>query len=45
VQVDFSEGRLACKLDPTCSLLHSFITLNNRALSRFSAPSPASSTR
>lgn len=35
VQVDFTEGRLAHKLDPTGSLLHSFITLNNLALSRF----------
>jgi 5-methyltetrahydropteroyltriglutamate--homocysteine methyltransferase len=35
VQIDFTEGRLAYKLDPTGSLLHSFITLNNLALSRF----------
>jgi 5-methyltetrahydropteroyltriglutamate--homocysteine methyltransferase len=36
VQVDFTEGRLAVKLDPTGQLLHSFIDLNNLALSRFS---------
>jgi 5-methyltetrahydropteroyltriglutamate--homocysteine methyltransferase len=37
VQVDFTEGRLAVKIDPTGTLLHSFIDLNNMALSRFSA--------
>jgi 5-methyltetrahydropteroyltriglutamate--homocysteine methyltransferase len=37
VQVDFTEGRLAVKIDPTGTLLHSFIDLNNLALSRFSA--------
>jgi 5-methyltetrahydropteroyltriglutamate--homocysteine methyltransferase len=36
VQVDFTEGRLAVKIDPTGSLLNSFIDLNNLALSRFS---------
>ena len=36
VQIDFTEGRLAMKLDPTGHLLHSFIDLNNLALSRFS---------
>jgi 5-methyltetrahydropteroyltriglutamate--homocysteine methyltransferase len=36
VQIDFTEGRLAVKLDPTGNLLHSFIELNNLALSRFS---------
>jgi len=36
VQVDFTEGRLAVKLDPTGELLHSFIHLNNLALARFS---------
>jgi len=36
VQVDFTEGRLAVKLDPSGSLLNSFIDLNNLALSRFS---------
>ena len=37
VQIDFTEGRLAVKLDPTGDLLNSFIGLNNLALSRFSA--------
>src|SRR4029079_12146366 len=37
VQIDFTEGRLAVKIDPTGALLHSFIDLNNLALSRFSA--------
>lgn len=37
VQVDFTEGRLAVKLDPAGTLLHSFIDLNNLALGRFSA--------
>ncbi len=37
VQVDFTEGRLALKIDPTGALLHSFVDLNNMALSRFSA--------
>ncbi len=37
VQIDFTEGRLAMKVDPTGQLLHSFIDLNNLALSRFSA--------
>jgi 5-methyltetrahydropteroyltriglutamate--homocysteine methyltransferase len=37
VQIDFTEGRLAMKIDPTGRLLHSFIDLNNLALSRFSA--------
>ncbi len=36
VQIDFTEGRLAMKVDPTGHLLHSFIDLNNLALSRFS---------
>ncbi|PWF55307.1 5-methyltetrahydropteroyltriglutamate--homocysteine methyltransferase [Massilia glaciei] len=36
VQIDFTEGRLAVKLDPTGGLLNSFIDLNNLALSRFS---------
>lgn len=35
VQIDFTEGRLAVKLDPTGALLKSFIDLNNLALSRF----------
>jgi 5-methyltetrahydropteroyltriglutamate--homocysteine methyltransferase len=36
VQIDFTEGRLAVKLDPSGHLLNSFIDLNNLALSRFS---------
>jgi len=36
VQVDFTEGRLALKLDPSGELLNSFIHLNNLALRRFS---------
>lgn len=36
VQIDFTEGRLAMKIDPTGQLLSSFIDLNNLALSRFS---------
>lgn len=34
VQVDFTEGRLAYKLDPTGGVLNNFIQLNNMALSR-----------
>ena len=37
VQIDFTEGRLAMKLDPSGELLNSFIDLNNLALARFSA--------
>jgi 5-methyltetrahydropteroyltriglutamate--homocysteine methyltransferase len=37
VQVDFTEARLAMKIDPSGNLLNSFIDLNNLALSRFSA--------
>jgi len=36
VQIDFTEGRLAVKLDPSKGLLKSFIDLNNRVLSHFS---------
>jgi 5-methyltetrahydropteroyltriglutamate--homocysteine methyltransferase len=36
VQVDFTEGRLAMKLDPSGELLTRFVDLNNLALSRFS---------
>jgi 5-methyltetrahydropteroyltriglutamate--homocysteine methyltransferase len=36
VQIDFTEGRLAMKIDPSGMLLNSFIDLNNLALSRFS---------
>jgi 5-methyltetrahydropteroyltriglutamate--homocysteine methyltransferase len=37
VQIDFTEGRLAMKIDPTGGLLNAFIDLNNLALARFSA--------
>jgi len=37
VQIDFTEGRLAVKIDPSGQLLANFIDLNNLALSRFSA--------
>ena len=37
VQIDFTEGRLAVKVDPSGYLLHQFIDLNNLALARFSA--------
>lgn len=37
VQIDFTEGRLALKLDPSGGLLNSFIDLNNRALARFTS--------
>ena len=37
VQIDFTEGRLAMKLDPSGELLNSFIDLNNMALARFSS--------
>jgi 5-methyltetrahydropteroyltriglutamate--homocysteine methyltransferase len=37
VQVDFTEGRFAVKIDPSGALLTSFIDLNNLALARFSA--------
>jgi 5-methyltetrahydropteroyltriglutamate--homocysteine methyltransferase len=36
VQLDFTEGRLSVKVDPTHALLGSFIALNNRVLERFS---------
>jgi 5-methyltetrahydropteroyltriglutamate--homocysteine methyltransferase len=35
VQIDFTEGRLSLKLDPSKGLLRSFIDLNNRVLERF----------
>ena len=35
VQVDFTEGRLAVKLDPTKGLLQRFIDINNRVMSHF----------
>jgi methionine synthase II (cobalamin-independent) len=37
VQIDFTEGRLAIRLDPSGGLLSRFIDLNNLALARFSA--------
>jgi len=37
VQIDFTEGRLSLKLDPSGGLLRSFVDLNNRLLDRFSA--------
>jgi len=37
VQIDFTEGRLALKLDPSGGLLRQFIDLNNAVLGRFSA--------
>jgi 5-methyltetrahydropteroyltriglutamate--homocysteine methyltransferase len=36
VQIDFTEGRLAVKLDPTKGLLKTLVELNNRVLGRFS---------
>lgn len=36
VQVDFTEARLAIKLDPSKGLLQQFINLNNQVLSHFS---------
>jgi 5-methyltetrahydropteroyltriglutamate--homocysteine methyltransferase len=36
VQIDFTEARLAVKLDPGLALLRSFVALNNRVLDRFS---------
>ena len=41
VQIDFTEGHLAMKLDPSGELLNSFIDLNNLALSRFTAAEQA----
>ncbi len=35
MQIDFTEGRLAVKLDPGGGLLASFVDLNNLALARF----------
>jgi methionine synthase II (cobalamin-independent) len=37
VQIDFTEGRLSVKLDPSKRLLESFVDLNNRVLAPFSA--------
>ncbi|MEV4626766.1 cobalamin-independent methionine synthase II family protein [Micromonospora sp. NPDC049523] len=35
VQLDFTEGRLSVKLDPSKGILDSFVALNNRVLDRF----------
>ncbi|WP_433966773.1 cobalamin-independent methionine synthase II family protein [Tunturiibacter gelidiferens] len=37
VQIDFTEGRLSLKLDPSANLLRSFVDLNNKVLHRFTA--------
>jgi 5-methyltetrahydropteroyltriglutamate--homocysteine methyltransferase len=37
VQMDFTEGRLSIKLDPSKSLLNAFVALNNRVIERFTA--------
>lgn len=37
VQIDFTEARLALKLDPSKGLLQQFIDLNNQVLDRFTA--------
>jgi 5-methyltetrahydropteroyltriglutamate--homocysteine methyltransferase len=37
VQIDFTEGRLSLKLDPSGNLLRSFVALNNQVLDRFTA--------
>lgn len=37
VQVDFTEGRLSLKLDPSRRLFEKFISLNNQVLNRFTA--------
>lgn len=36
VQLDFTEGRLSCKLDPSLQLLRTFVGLINSVLERFS---------
>ncbi|MFF2045307.1 cobalamin-independent methionine synthase II family protein [Kitasatospora sp. NPDC058170] len=36
VQLDFTEGRLSLKLDPSGGLLDQFVSLNNEVLGRFS---------
>ncbi|MBC6448996.1 cobalamin-independent methionine synthase II family protein [Actinokineospora xionganensis] len=35
VQIDFTEGRLSLKLDPSGALLRAFVDLNNQVLDRF----------
>ncbi|MFH2008125.1 MAG: cobalamin-independent methionine synthase II family protein [bacterium] len=37
VQIDFTEGRLSLKLDPSGGLLQQFVALNNQVLDRFTA--------
>ncbi len=37
VQIDFTEGRLAVKLNPSKSLLKHFVDLNNRVLAHFTS--------
>lgn len=37
VQIDFTEGRLALKLDPSGDVLNAFVDLNNRVLDRFTS--------
>ncbi|GAA0934678.1 cobalamin-independent methionine synthase II family protein [Nonomuraea longicatena] len=37
VQLDFTEGRLSLKLDPSGGVLDDFVAVNNRVLERFSA--------
>ena len=37
VQIDFTEGRLSLKLDPSGHLLEQFVALNNQVLDHFSA--------
>jgi 5-methyltetrahydropteroyltriglutamate--homocysteine methyltransferase len=37
VQIDFTEGRLALKLDPSGGVLRAFVELNNRVLDGFTA--------
>jgi 5-methyltetrahydropteroyltriglutamate--homocysteine methyltransferase len=37
IQIDFTEGRLSLKLDPSGNLLRSFVALNNQVLDRFTA--------
>ena len=37
VQIDFTEGRLCIKLDPSKKLLDAFVDLNNRVLAGFTA--------
>jgi 5-methyltetrahydropteroyltriglutamate--homocysteine methyltransferase len=37
VQIDFTEGRLSLKLDPSGNLLRNFVSLNNQALDGFTS--------